>query len=148
MTDHQKKTGFSAGLVLGAILGGAAALMLSPKSGKEHRKFIAAKLKELREGLDKFELQDKVEQIFGDVSEQSIEFYQQSRDELAKRIENARDRWDELDTDKYKELVREAVDQVREKGNFSSDHMNQLKDYLVEDWKTMATTKDKKRKKS
>ncbi|MFC1721420.1 YtxH domain-containing protein [Patescibacteria group bacterium] len=55
---------FMSGLLIGAVVGGAVALLYSPKSGKENRAFLRKKALQARDvAVDKFE----------DVKEEAIE---------------------------------------------------------------------------
>lgn len=50
-----KKTGFTAGIIIGALTGAAAALLLTPKAGKENRKWLMEQIDEktkLRENTE------------------------------------------------------------------------------------------------
>lgn len=47
--SNEQWTSFGAGLLAGAIVGGAVALLLAPKSGKETRAYITEKVNDARE---------------------------------------------------------------------------------------------------
>jgi gas vesicle protein len=72
-------------LMLGAVIGAAAALLLAPRSGAETRKLIASKA---REGADV--VVSKTKNVAGKASdyvERGKELLQQQRDQLAAVIE-------------------------------------------------------------
>lgn len=117
MDNHQKKdegfkideqqAGFVMGAVMGALVGGAAALLLSPKSGKEMREVVKKYSKELEKeahelakdargtaGSFKSVLQEGATEVLEqapDKIEQAGYQAQQLADELNQRFESARD---------------------------------------------------------
>ncbi len=65
-----KNTGaFLGGIILGAVLGGAAALLYAPQTGEDTRKQIKTKVDELEEELEKMQakLKDKGVELKEDV---------------------------------------------------------------------------------
>lgn len=69
-------SGLMTGLLIGAVVGGAMALLYSPKSGKENRAFVKKKALEAKDfALDKFE----------DVKEEAMEL----RDKTNKAVKAA-----------------------------------------------------------
>jgi len=61
---------FLAGIVVGAIVGAAMALLYAPQSGEKTRKLVAKKAKELKEkGL---EAKEKTQKTFGEVKEKAV----------------------------------------------------------------------------
>jgi len=69
-------SGFMTGLLIGAAVGGAVALLYSPKSGRENRAFMKKKAMEAKDfALDKFE----------DVKEEAMDL----RDKTTKAVKAA-----------------------------------------------------------
>ena len=138
MSD-KKDSKFSAGLLIGAVLGGAAALFLSPKSGKENRKLVAKKIKELQETLNDTELQKTVKEIFGDVTDEGKKMYKEARKDLAKRLEGIQDKLEDFDHEKYTAMVGDVVEDVKGQVKGSSKHIDSLKKYLLDNWQKLTT---------
>ncbi len=70
---------FLAGIVVGAIVGAAMALLYAPQSGEKTRKLIAKKAKEIKKEFP--EIKDKVQKAFGEAKEKATK--------VAKRFKKA-----------------------------------------------------------
>ena len=57
MADDQKSSKFGIGVLIGTLLGGLAALFLSPTTGEENREIVAKKVKQLEKLLEDAELE-------------------------------------------------------------------------------------------
>ncbi len=137
MADKDSK--FSTGLLIGAILGGLSAFFLSPKTGKENRKLLAKKVKELQDSFDDINIQAKVEEIFGDVTDESMKMYKSAQKDLSKRLEEVKGKIEDFDQDKYIAMVEEVVDDVKSQVKGSSKHVEKLKSYLLDNWEKITT---------
>lgn len=65
MSENGNVRGFAVGLVLGALIGAGAALLLAPQSGEETRRLIRKKARRLaREAQDKYDdVKDRVRDV-------------------------------------------------------------------------------------
>ena len=67
---------FLTGVVIGAIVGAAVALLYAPQSGEKTRKLVAKKAKELKEkGL---EAKEKAQKVFGEVKEKAAKKFKKA----------------------------------------------------------------------
>jgi len=126
---------FGLGIILGAVLGGIGALFLNPKTGKENREAVAKKLKELKALIEKGKYDEKVREIFGEVTAQTKKMYLSVREELTTRLADLHERISEIDKDKYLDLVDNVMKEVKKESKYSEKVIGKLKDNLVEDWK-------------
>lgn len=138
-----KKSKFGLGLIVGVIGGALAGIFLSPKSGRENREAVSKKINELKEAMDKGELQEKVKEIFGDVSDRSVKFYNEARDEVMSRLDTLRDRAEDIDRDKYIKLVNQSIDDLKEKNKLPGDKLKKIKDYFIADWNKLTKSSKK-----
>lgn len=134
----RRNSKFSAGLVIGAVLGGLSAFLLSPKSGKENRKLLMKKVKELKETLGDTNIQETVQEIFGDVSEESMKMYKSAKKDLAERLDGLKDQIEDFDQDKYAAMVEDVVEDVKKQVKGSSKHVEKLRGYLLDNWDKLA----------
>ena len=129
-----KKSRFGLGLLVGTVLGGLTALFLSPKSGKENREMVIKMVKELKKDIEKLEIDLKVREIWGEVSEEGEKIYRKARKDLLKKLDLLQDKWDELDKEKYMKMVEEVVEGLKKEMPKAADKVMELKESFVKDW--------------
>lgn len=133
---HNSK--FSAGLVIGAVVGGLSAFLLSPKTGKENRKLLAKKFKDLQDSLGDINIKEKVQEIFGDATEESMKMYKSAKKDLAKRLDAVKDKIEDFDQEKYVSMVEEVMKDAQTQIKGSSKHVEKLRGYLLQNWNKIA----------
>jgi len=83
--DNQKKPSrFGLGVLIGTIVGGLTAFFLSPKSGEENREEVLKKIQALKKQIDKMEIDKKVKEIYGEVTEEGKKVYLKAKKQLLK----------------------------------------------------------------
>jgi gas vesicle protein len=145
MANRDTKMGL--GLVLGLVVGALGGIFLAPKSGKENRDAVAKKWGELQEMIDSGEMQEKVQKIFGDVSDESMRLYANAREGVLKGIEEMKN----MDSDDYARLVQNVIDKVKEGTKANADKLAKLREDLIKDWPEMkeeVETKKRTRRKT
>jgi gas vesicle protein len=70
MADEKKSSKLGLGILIGTVIGGLAAFFLSPKSGEENREKVTKKIKQLQKLIKDQHIDEKVKEIFGDVSDE------------------------------------------------------------------------------
>lgn len=78
---------------------------------------------------------EMIETVFGEYSTQARRSVAEVRREVNTRMKNLKLSINEVDTDKYKELVRDAIESVGREGRLASEQMTELQDYLIDDFK-------------
>lgn len=144
MADDQKSSKFGLGLALGAVLGGIAALFLTPTTGEENRKLVAKKIKELEKLLADEHLDRKVKEIFGEVTEEATELYLKAKKEVIRRLAELKETVESIDREKYEGVVRETVDILKKEAKREGKEMDKLKTELMNEWKKLEPAKKKK----
>src|SRR5450830_312811 len=105
MADEKKSSKFGLGLLIGTVLGGLASFFLSPKSGKENRKEVVKKVKQLKKLLEEKEIDKKVKEIFGEVSDEAMKIYTQAKEWLIEDLAQLKDEVEHIDKEKYTTAV-------------------------------------------
>ncbi len=129
-----KKSPFSAGIVIGAILGGIAAYFLTPKSGKENREMAKEKLGEFKKRVQGKSLDEIVKEIFGIASEEGQRIYTLAREDINARLEELRQSIDEIDRGKYQEIVDDVITKLKNEGTITKSRLNRLHEFLMNRW--------------
>lgn len=145
MADDQKSSNkFGLGLALGAVLGGIAALFLTPTTGEENRKLVAKKAKELEKLLADEHLDRKVREIFGEVTDEATELYLNAKKEVIKRLAELKETIESIDKDKYEAVVKDTIDILKKEAKREGKEMDRLKAELMGEWKKLEPAKKKK----
>lgn len=137
MAEQNKVSRFGIGLLVGTVLGGLAAFFLSPKSGKENREALVAKIKKIQKKLRDAHVAERVKEIYGETSEEAVKLYTKVSKELALKLEEVREKWEEIDTDKYVKIVNEIVDKSAKDLKVAAETATRLKDYLIKVWRQL-----------
>ncbi len=135
--DIKKPSKFRAGLTIGAIIGGITAFFLAPKSGKENREDAKKKFEELKALMIEKEVDKKVIEIFGQLSEEAKELYLLAKDELAKRLSELKETVESMDKEKYMKVVEEVVQSFKTQGKGKSFNLDKLKKDLANQWEKL-----------
>lgn len=147
--NETKKSGttFGLGLIIGTVLGGLTAFFLSPKSGKENREEVLARLREFKTSLDEADIPAQVKEIYGESTREGIKLYTQVRKELSQKYNGIKEKIDGFDPDTYSALIEDTVEHVRAELGETAERASKLKNYLVKNWsKTLKSSKSSARK--
>jgi len=133
--DNQKKPSrFGLGVLIGTIVGGLTAFFLSPKSGEENREEVLKKIQALKKQIDKMEIDKKVKEIYGEVTEEGKKVYLKAKKQLLKKVDKLQERWEEFNYEKYVKMVEETIDEVKSESKETSEKLLKLKELFVKDW--------------
>lgn len=141
------KSKFGAGLVLGALLGGAAAFFLSPKTGKENREMAKKKLAEWKERYEGKSAEEIAKEIFGTASAEGKKLYMRAQEEMNKQLDSIKKSADEIDQDKYVSVVKEVMSRLQEEKEATKDRLGKLQEYLMDRWEYVSDESEKDAKK-
>lgn len=143
MTDNQKSSKFGIGVLIGTLLGGLAALFLSPTTGEENRELVAKKVKQLEKLLEDAELDKKLKSIFGETTEEVKMVYLQAKKEIIKKLAALKEAVESIDRTKYEKVVHETVDLLKKEVKREGHEMEKLKGELLKEWKKLEPKKKK-----
>jgi len=129
-----KKSKFGIGMAVGALLGGVAAFFLSPRSGPENRKMAMKKIDELIKLLKEKKLQEIAVEIYGKATEEGMKLYEKASVELGNRLNEVKKTMSEIDQEKYKDLVTDVIERVRQEKEATQERLTKLQDYFMKTW--------------
>lgn len=127
----ERKSNLGAGILFGAAIGFIAGLFMAPKTGKQTREQAAKKLKELKRALDEGELRERVEDMYGEVTDEGLRMYKKARKTLIKKLDDMKD---DVDFEAYKNIVTDVVETIRDETKGAADKLATLKDRLIDEW--------------
>ena len=112
-----KESNFLTGIVIGAIVGAAAGILLAPESGEETRKKIADKTSGLKEDLEtKFqEITEKIKNLENEALTGFKDKFYDIKGKIKDKYAHLSDKVEDLEKDissKYKDLEEEAKEKL------------------------------------
>ena len=133
-------SGLVTGVVLGGLIGAGLAFFLSPRSGEENRKMVATKALELRDkAMTAHEdITGSVQDIFGEVSAATISLYTDARELLAHNLADFQDNWDDIDKQKYLDMVDNVTAILRKDKKNNPKYIDKLKAYWTKNWRQIS----------
>jgi gas vesicle protein len=146
MSDDKRSSKFGIGVLVGTLLGGLAALFLSPASGEENREIVAKKVKQLEKLLGDAELDKKLKGIFGETTEEIKTVYLQAKKEVIKKLAALKEAVESIDRTKYEKVVHETVDILKKEVKREGHEMEKLKAELLKEWKKLEPKTTRKSK--
>ena len=105
---------FLKGLVIGAIGGAVAGILLAPKSGAETR--------------------EDIKHFAEDIKDKATDMYSKAQKEVQKKIEAVKRAGKMIDEGKYKSIVNEVVEEFKQDAEVTSSAAKKLGEQLKGDW--------------
>lgn len=131
MANSNSKTVAPAALIVGAVAGAAAALLLSPKSGEENRKALKKHVKGMKAKLDKADLPGTVKDMLGNAQDSGTKLYVKARSELDSRLAEFSDY---LDKKRYEQVIDDIIAKIKTKGQEAADKADDIRASLMDEW--------------
>jgi gas vesicle protein len=124
------------GLVLGAAAGAGAMFFLSPRSGKANRRMVQNKVQEIGDYLqeEKELLEERVEDIFGEVSALTTALYQDARKLWDNQVRALSKSLEKIDRKAYQEMVESVIEKLQVSKKYDDSNLSKVKRYLNSQW--------------
>lgn len=132
---EEKKSKFGLGVIIGAIGGVLAGAFLAPKSGKQMRKAAVRRARQLYRLIEEGKVEDKVREIYGEITAELKDLYQKVRNEVLKNLEEIKDTVEDIDREKYVKIVEDAALKVGQEAKKDMKNVDKLKKHLISEWK-------------
>lgn len=136
---------FGLGVIVGTLIGAAAGIFLAPKSGRENREAVMGTFNDLKKAMEEGNLDTKVNEIFGRVTDQTRDWYRKSSEVLIERLEHMKEAVMTLDKGKYVEIVGQVVEGLVADKQIPKEEMDKLKTYLENDYKKITEYQKQKK---
>ncbi len=138
MSDSKSSNKFGLGLLFGTLVGGLAAFFLSPTSGRENRELVAKKIKELEKLLADSNIEEKVKEIFGEVTEEATSTYKKAKKEFIKELADVKETVAGLDKEKVEKVAKNTVEIIKKEAKHEGREMEKLRNELAKEWKKLS----------
>lgn len=137
---------FFKGLIIGGVIGYLTGIFTAPKKGKEMRKDLKKKIDDLQKLMKEKNIDKKVKEIFGTVSETTKSLYFSAQIALLDALADLKGRLDNLDLKEYKKVLNQTLTKIQKNLNLSENNLENLrKNFLrrFEEFKKAAQKKQK-----
>lgn len=134
MTNQKSSSKLGLGVVIGAVTGVVAGLVLAPKSGKKLRSDVAKRAREIRKKMEENNVDEVVQNIFDDVSDKTIAIYNTAKDMISEKLAEVTEPISKIDKNKYSKVVSDVVNVVRKDKGVAEETLVKLKKYLEDDY--------------
>jgi gas vesicle protein len=126
-----KKTNFGLGMLLGTVIGGLAALLLSPGSGKQNREKFKKSIKNILKYLEKQELDKKLEALVKDSSTLASKYFSDIKEELTKDLQEIKGSVDKIDLELYSKKVDDLIEIAKKKYQKVPSSLNDIRNHFL-----------------
>ena len=122
---------FLAGLAAGYI----ASWFLPEDMKSKQRKMAKKKMEALKTILTDPEERERIIDIFKERTDEALSQYQNARQMLMENLSEVKGSWQDIDKDKYMEVVANTIEQIRDDQSLPLRQLNKLKQYFEADYK-------------
>jgi gas vesicle protein len=129
--------GLTTGVLVGGLVGASLAFFLSPRSGAQNRKLVHRRLDILKDRVQDIgeDVSDTVMDIFGEVSEATVNLYEDGRRLFEKQIKTFKNNWEDIDKEKYYGIVNNIGESLESNKQHRIEDIEDLKRYWRKNWR-------------
>lgn len=135
--SNEKKSKFGLGLLIGTVIGAITALFVTPKTGKEMREDVSKKAEELKKLLEEKEVDKKLKEIYGQVTEEARQLYFKAKDWLIEELAQLKESIDKIDWEDYEKSVNKVIVRVKKETKRGVKDIEKLKKQLLKEWQKL-----------
>jgi len=139
MDQNKKPSKFGLGFLIGSVLGGLTGLFLAPKTGEQMRKEAVKKIIQLKKVLKQKELDKKIKEIFGEVSQEGKSVLERIKKEIINHLNQLKEKIDKIDKEKYLKTIDEVFKKVQKETKKEIKHLEKIKKHLLDKWEETKT---------
>jgi gas vesicle protein len=132
-----KGKGLGALFVLGTIIGAITTLLFATDEKGNTKKGVKDRVSKAKGRLNEIEEVRRVQEVFGEKTQEAQQVYLQAKDEVASRVQSLRNGMDSINKAKYRLVVDEVMSELKEAGSITGSQLKKLKNFLVEDYEKL-----------
>lgn len=134
-----KNARFGIAVMAGAAIGYAASLFVSPSTRRKHKRIVTANIEELASKFLSEADQEKILKIIEKTGKEGSAQLKVISESLSKNLVELKQTLDSVDKGKYLKAVETTIKDLKNKGELNQKQLNQLKDYLVNDFRQVSS---------
>jgi len=134
MSDQKSSSKLGLGLIMGTVIGAITAFFLSPKSGKENREEALKKFKELEEWLKEKEVDVKLKEIYGEVTEEGRRLFEFVSREVTIVMDEVKEKIEDFDKEKYEKMIENVMNKAKKETKTTVEKLEKMKKHLLKQW--------------
>jgi hypothetical protein len=134
--------------LLGLVFGGFLTLLLSTDEKGDMKKTVKNTVSDIKQRLKEVSEKERIEAIFGDVSKEATERYQEARELFINKLAGLKQAVNTVDKEKYMAIIGEVTDELKKEGAMTAQQLKKLTNYLAEDYKKVTKKDSASKKKS
>lgn len=137
--QHTTNTGKKAfAIFLAGLTAGYIASWFMPEDWKfKQRKVVRKKISELQAIMTDPEERERIKDIFKEKTEEALDQYQEARSILMKNLADIKGSWQDIDKDKYLEVVGNTIDEIRDNQALPMKQLQKMRQYFEADYKLL-----------
>ena len=124
-----QRSKFGIGFIVTALTGVLAGLLLSEKPGKRLRSQTKKEYEKLKNMMEEKNVDEAVREIFGKITSESRSAFIKTRKYLTVELADLKEDFSTIDKDKYKKLIDNTIDKVRDDKKIPEDGVSKLAKY-------------------
>jgi gas vesicle protein len=138
MSDRENSNVLStlSAFAFGAALGAGAMYFFAPRSGKDNRALVKARVEELQDYIEdeKEALSEKIEEIFGEVNQITTALYKDARRLWDSQVAAFEKSLKKIDKKAYQEMVDNVMERLQTNKRYDNSSLSKVKRYLTNQW--------------
>lgn len=140
MADNNTQMQIGMAFMVGIVAGYVTSLLIPEKTQEKAREQFSESARQISNGITSMEGIQQVKSSFmgigGQAKDNMMDVYLQSREKVMKQLQDLKEPWEQLDSRKYKKLVKDTLAEMVNNGEVPSDHLKTLQGYLESDFQT------------
>lgn len=125
-------------LALGAAAGFLAVKLMSKEDKQKINRWVNTQITKAEDYLSDAEIKDRLTNIYAAADARTREIFSDMYQGFISRVDSIRDQAKQIDRSKYREIVDDFTNELRQEGNFTREQISKLKNYLTQDYKVLA----------
>jgi len=139
--ETKKSSKFGLGLIIGSLIGGITALFLAPKTGRQMREEVKAKIKELEALLKEKEVDKKAKKVMEELSSEAKAWYEKAKSWLIEELASLKKKVEEINWQDYQKSVAKTINRLKKETKKGGKEIEAIRKRLLKEWKKMKAKK-------